>query len=207
MVIDPLWINKTCSSIQWHAIMSEPKGGRSKAYYQSIYPDPPSKSVTKDIMVKNLWGRNIVLVLGPFHQQLSFIYCICKGFRGLSIADVLVSAGVIVEGSVDQALQGKHYQRGVRCIMLIREALIYSRIKEFLSTCIATEKTENFLQILHSALKESQDKLRSDHNWRRRIKWNCASCLWTYRYKYERLLDFITWNDSFAHSKYLCLSR
>ena len=77
---------------------------------------------------------------------------------------MIVSADVIVEGSVDQALQGKHSRRGVKCIMLMREALIYSRIKEFLSSCIATEKGENFLQILRSALKESQDKLRSDHN-------------------------------------------
>ena len=75
-----------------------------------------------------------------------------------------MSAGVIAEGTVDQALRGKHYRRGVRCIMLMREALIHSRIKEFLSTCIVTEKTENFLQILRSALKESQDKLRSTHN-------------------------------------------
>ena len=108
--------------------------------------------------------ENTVPVLGPFHQQLSFIYCIYKRFRGSGIADVLVSAGVIAEGSVDQALHGKHYRRGVRCITLMREALIHSRIKEFLSTCIVTEKTENFLQILRSALKESQDKLRSTHN-------------------------------------------
>ena len=33
-----------------------------------------------------------------------------------------------------------------------------------MSTCVVTEKTENFLQILRSALKESQDKLRSAHN-------------------------------------------
>ena len=120
--------------------------------------------LSKNVLIVELKSENLVLVLGPFHQQLPFIYCIYKGFHGSSIADVLVSAGVIVEGSVDQALRGKHYQRGVRCIMLMREALIYSRIKQFLSTCIATEKTENFLPILPSALKESQDKLRSDHN-------------------------------------------
>ena len=37
---------------------------------------------------------------------------------------MLVSAGVIVEGSVNQALRGEHYRRGVRCIMLMREVLI-----------------------------------------------------------------------------------
>ena len=83
-------------------------GERSNAYYQSIYPEPPSKSVMNNFMVKNVEGmmqknipfmflvgdlptyvhivelkfensvqlKDIVPVLGPFHQQLSFIYCI-----------------------------------------------------------------------------------------------------------------------------------
>ena len=42
--------------------------------------------------------EKIIPILGPFHQQLSFIYCICKRFRGSGISDVLVSAGVIAEG-------------------------------------------------------------------------------------------------------------
>ena len=33
-----------------------PHGERSKAYYQSTYPEPPSKSVMHDIMVKNIEG-------------------------------------------------------------------------------------------------------------------------------------------------------
>ena len=59
-----------------------------------------------------------------------------------------MSAGVIVEGSVDQAFRGKHYRRGVRCIMLMREALIYARLKELLSSSCMPEKTENFLKSL-----------------------------------------------------------
>ena len=113
-----------------------PEGDRSKAYYQSTYPEPPSKSVMNDIMVKNIQGmrqknipfmfmvgdlptyvhivelksenslkfEKIIPILGSFHQQLSFIYCIYKRFRGSGISDVLVSAGVIAEGSADQAL-------------------------------------------------------------------------------------------------------
>ena len=33
-----------------------------------------------------------------------------------------------------------------------------------MSTCIVTEKNEHFLQILRSALEESENKLRSAHN-------------------------------------------
>ena len=53
---------------------------------------------------KSLKCENIIPILVPLHQQLSFIYCIYKRFRGSGISDVLVSAGVIAEGSADQAL-------------------------------------------------------------------------------------------------------
>ena len=174
----------------------KPRFERSKPYYQSTYPEPPSKSVMNDIMLKLVQGmkekeipfallvgdlptyvhivemkaentesfKEIIPIFGPFHQQCSFIYAIYKRFRGSGISDVLVSAGVIVEGSVDQALRGKHYRRGVRCIMLMREVLIHSRIKELLSTHDFSETTENHLITLRSALNESQENLAAAHD-------------------------------------------
>jgi hypothetical protein len=53
-----------------------------------------------------------------FHQQMSYIHAIYKRFKGSGIADILVAAGAIVKGSIDHALQCKHYRRGVRCIIL-----------------------------------------------------------------------------------------
>ena len=61
--------------------------------------------------------ENIVPVLGRFNQQLSVLYCIYKRFHGSGISDVLVSAGVKFERYADQVLRGKHYRRGVRCII------------------------------------------------------------------------------------------
>ena len=101
----------------------------------------------------------IIPIFGPFHQQCSFIYAIYKRFRGSGISDVLVSTGVIVEGSVNQALRGKHIRHGVRCIMLMREVLIHSRIKEMLSTHDFSETTENHLITLRSDLNESQKNM------------------------------------------------
>ena len=46
--------------------------------------------------------NNIKSILGTFHH--------CRYS--------IVTAGVIVEGTVDQALRGKHYRRGIRCILL-----------------------------------------------------------------------------------------
>jgi len=49
---------------------------------------------------------------------------IYKWFKGSGISDVLVAAGVISDGSVDQALRGKHFKLGSRCLRLFYETLI-----------------------------------------------------------------------------------
>ena len=100
-----------------------------------------------------------VSILCPFHQLCSFIYFIYKRFQGSGISDILVSAGVIVEGSVEQALRGKHYRRGVRCIMLMREALIQSRIKDKLEVKQLSILMKHHLDTLRQTLKEGQENL------------------------------------------------
>jgi hypothetical protein len=44
-----------------------------------------------------------------------------KRYKG---SDVLVAGGAIAEGSVEHALKGKHYKRGLRCLKLMYEALV-----------------------------------------------------------------------------------
>jgi len=51
--------------------------------------------------------EKIIPFLGHFHTQSCMIYAIYKRYKGNGMADVLVVAGVIAEGSVDQALRGK----------------------------------------------------------------------------------------------------
>ena len=50
--------------------------------------------------------------LGPFHTQCVMMSAIYKRYKGSELGDVLVAGGVVAEGSVDQALKGKHYTRG-----------------------------------------------------------------------------------------------
>ena len=47
-----------------------------------------------------------------------------KRFMGSGISEVLVAAGVIQLGSVDQAMKGKHFNRIMRCHSLMREMLL-----------------------------------------------------------------------------------
>ena len=65
---------------------------------------------------------NIIPVLGPFHTQVAFITAISKRFEGSGLSDLFVSADIIADKSVDQALRGKHFRRIVRALQLTYEA-------------------------------------------------------------------------------------
>ncbi|KAK1894720.1 Serine/threonine-protein kinase ATG1 [Dissostichus eleginoides] len=72
----------------------------------------------------------IVPFLGPFHTQCVMMSAIYKRYKGSELGEVLVAAGVIADGSVDRALKGKHYKRGLRCLRLMYEALMCQLMKE-----------------------------------------------------------------------------
>ena len=107
--------------------------------------------------------KDIIPILGAFHQQMSYIHAIYKRFKGSGIADTLVAAGVVVEGYVDQALRGKHYRRGVRCIMLWREVLIHQRLKQILEHNELSEDIRMNLDILRKTHTETQEVLQRSH--------------------------------------------
>ena len=81
--------------------------------------------------------------------------------RALEWQTRLVTAGVIVEGSVDQALRGKHYRRAVRCIQLWREFLIQNQLSKILEHKELSEDIKRNLNILRNALTETQEALQT----------------------------------------------
>ena len=107
----------------------------------------------------------IIPFLGPFHIQCSMIYTIYKRHKGCELAEVLVSAGVIAEGSVDQALKGKHYRRGLRCLTLMYEALMHlllSRESQLKTPtmdrlAILRDTSANSQEILSTAYQELEE--------------------------------------------------
>ena len=164
---------------------------KSKPYYQVSYPEPPSKSVCYDVMLKlvnamrekhipffflvadlptykdilSLKSENpeifqdIIAIIGTFHQQMSCIYAVYKRFQGSGIEEVLVSAGVLAGGSVEKALKGKHYRRAVRSILLWREALFHSRIKEILESKPLSAEAKFAFTTLRNAVNEPKESL------------------------------------------------
>ena len=106
----------------------------------------------------------ILPFLGPFHTQCSFISAINKRSDGSGLSD-LVAAEVIPESSVDNALKGKHYKRGVRCFRLMYEVYVHRIIQQRLSEGVSLtpdlkEKLEK-LQTL-SASTQEEPKIIND---------------------------------------------
>lgn len=110
--------------------------------FSFLVGDLPTYKIIMQLKAENPEFTNVVPILGAFHQQMSYIYAIYKRFKGSGISDILVAAGVVVEGSVDQALRGKHYRRGIRCIMLWREALIHERLRQILEHTELSEEVK-----------------------------------------------------------------
>ena len=58
--------------------------------------------------------EKIVPILGGFHTLLCYLKIMYKKYGCLGFQDWWVDAGAIAEGSVIQAVEGKHYARGLR---------------------------------------------------------------------------------------------
>ena len=71
---------------------------------------------------------------------MSAIY---KCYKGSELGDVLVAGGVVAEGSVEHALKGKHYKRGLHCFRLVCEALLSKFLKERCVSNLSNEARAN----------------------------------------------------------------
>ena len=105
--------------------------------------------------------EKVIPFLGPFHTQSCMIYAIYKRYKGSGIADVLVAAGVIAEGSVDQALRGKHYRRALRCLSLMYETLMHLILNKNLAGLELDAFTKTQLAVLREPMSTSQECLAS----------------------------------------------
>ncbi|XP_028404399.1 uncharacterized protein LOC114527028 [Dendronephthya gigantea] len=101
----------------------------------------------------------IIPFLGPFHIQCSMIYTIYKRHKGCELAEVLVAAGIIVEGSVDQALRGKHYRRALRCLTLMYEALMHLLLTRYFQESQLETPTLDRLTLLRNTDTNSREIL------------------------------------------------
>ena len=127
-----------------HKLAKAVKG--KKMPFAIIVGDHPVYALMLELKSENpQLFSDILPFMGPFHIQMSFINAIYKRFKGSGISDVLVAAGVVADGSVDQALRGKHFNRGVRCLRLFYETLVHHAVDRRLEGCPLSEEIKTSL--------------------------------------------------------------
>ena len=61
---------------------------------------------------------------------MMYMHILTKTFSDAGIHDILIQSGTIAEGSVDKALCGKMYNRGVRAYKMVYEAIVRKIFEE-----------------------------------------------------------------------------
>ena len=87
--------------------------------------------------------------MGGFHTILVNLKILGKKFACLGLRNWWIDAGIIAEGSLDKAMDGRHYHRSVRLHKQSFEALLHFRIKQLTT-----------VHVLDNDLKESVAALR-----------------------------------------------
>ena len=102
-----------CKTILYDVMAKLSRSIKSKKMsFAVIVGDHPVYALMLEIKSENgeLFAH-ILPFMGAFYVQMSSFSAIYKRFKGSGISDVLVAASVIADGSVDQALRGKHFKR------------------------------------------------------------------------------------------------
>lgn len=77
--------------------------------------------------------RPIVLRMGTFHTLCRMVCLIGRRFGTAGLRDLAVESGVIAEGSVEAVLDGRKYNRSIRFLKIVYEALFRLAWQGFLS--------------------------------------------------------------------------
>ena len=83
-----------------------------------------------------------MLMMGMFHMLMMFMHILSKRFSAVGLRDVLIQSGVVAEGSVDKALSGKMYNRGIRLYKLAYEAIT----RKVFDVIVSTKQEDDWVQ-------------------------------------------------------------
>ncbi|KAL8572752.1 hypothetical protein ACOMHN_030334 [Nucella lapillus] len=80
------------------------------------------------------YKERTVVRLGEFHTCMSFLSVIGKRFDDSGLADILLEAGTVAQGSLPGVMKGKQYNRSIRVVKLMTEALRRMLFLAFMDT-------------------------------------------------------------------------
>ena len=108
---------------------------------------------------ENKYDR-IITLIGGFHTLLVKLKIMYKKYGALGFKDWWVDAGVVAEGSVDQASEGRHYYRSIRLHKQSFEALLRYRIVKHCDISLFNEDFKLALELLRcDPTPENLDRL------------------------------------------------
>lgn len=98
-----------------------------------------------------------VVRLGEFHTCMSLLSVIGKRFLDSGLSDVIFEAEVIAQGSLQSVMKGRHYNRSVRTLKIVSEALRRLQLEEFLEFLDDAQREEfkNISRQLREAFPQS----------------------------------------------------
>eukprot|EP00794_Sanderia_malayensis_P008325 gene8325-9216_t len=114
---------------------------------QAIYP----KAVEVLMMPQYEDLKNfIVLRMGALHTSCTFLAVIGERFADAGLRDIIVEANSLGEGSVEKMLQGKHYNKSMRVLKYVFDALTRLKLQSFKSWLVQQNSTDMLESLLES---------------------------------------------------------
>ena len=104
-------------------------------------------------------------MMGIFHLLTNYMGILKKRFYDAGMKDVLIQSATVAEGSIERAMNGKSYNRGVRQYKIFYEASVRLMIPEVLQgvedSCI--EGFTERLQLMGEFTNETYIEIKNDN--------------------------------------------
>eukprot|EP00794_Sanderia_malayensis_P021054 gene21054-23110_t len=120
----------------------------------------------------------VVLRLGAFHTTCTFLAIIGKRFGDAGLRDIIVEADLLGQSSVEEALNGKHYNNSLRVLKYVFDALNRLKRESFANWLEGSENQgtvetltsmTSFSTALHDITKENFDSLLANSDWFKKL--------------------------------------
>ena len=105
-----------------------------------------------------------ILRLGGFHTLCCFIACIGKFWGDAGLLDLLVDSEVYAACTADQMLAGKQFNRAVRGLTLVYEALTALQLSAMIQWCQDKERTKSIPECVWEQMSKVQQKFQNEDN-------------------------------------------
>ena len=92
----------------------------------------------------------INLRMGPFHACCIYLAVLGKGFGSAGLREIIVEADLTGPGSAEAVLSGKHYNRALRVMKTVYEALMRLKVEAFENWMHANRKYDIVAEFLES---------------------------------------------------------